>query len=555
MEILQRIFGKDFLRYVFAQDDVEIAEASLSRGQNTVVRKLMDLALDVQAQPPSARQLSLVNAILSYADDEQTTVANAWRRQCGGDLISPHTTKDPVLRSLLILVQDTYPAFMLPREKGDLATSEIAISRPVFRHPEWKVACRAVLDDKALGKFFPADCATGSRDDTEVLLEVNSVLTFSSGTSQKFQLTLMPNTFLASAYLRYLLPGGVRTLEKFASCMKKIIAEARHLAEKRSVNIPLIYGISNVEVPSGTCMEIPWGTLRSPESIDQAFVPEAVEVGAVFQTTGLMSVLEIGESREDDRQATSTPRNRHQKELDRWAQQTDRKCDLFRLAILLASPDENFIVANQASRTILDPLQRTPTMRWTAIGLGAHGMGTTSLARLEHESLSSIQHWAKMTDSHPHNLDIAMRRTLSSVAERIDPLDGFIDAVLAWENLFSARPETSLRVCGAIAWLLESESYERRTQLHNELSKLYASRSGLVHGSTAGIDNAATARDRAVRISIECMRRLYAYPELLNAKDSSVRGKMLLMGCNALQEMEHEGDPSQSPEPSPGSVN
>jgi hypothetical protein len=37
-----------------------------------------------------------------------------------------------------------------------------------------------------------------------------------------------------------------------------------------------------------------------------------------------------------------------------------------------------------------------------------------------------------------------------------------IDAVLAWENIFSGQPETYLRVCGAIALLLASGDYEQR---------------------------------------------------------------------------------------------
>ena len=155
------------------------------------------------------------------------------------------------------------------------------------------------------------------------------------------------------------------------------------------------------------------------------------------------------------------------------------------------------------------------------------------VTQLTEDSVSRIQHWAQKVNDHPENLDIAARRTLSSVAERLDPLDGFIDAVLAWENLFSGRPETNLRVCGAIAWFLEPQSYDRRVQLFDEIGKLYASRSSLVHGSTATIDNAAAARDRAVQIAVECMRRLYANPELLHAKDSSARGRMLLMGCTA----------------------
>ena len=531
MEILPAIFGKDFLQYVLAQDDLHLSGANLSRSQAAVLRTLMNLALQMQAQPSDARYIGLVNAILPYVDDKKTTLANTWRRQCGGALITPSEVNDTVLTSLLILARDAYPAFLLLRQE-DLVTSDMAISGPIFRHPAWKSFCRSVLADKDLKALFPGapDGESGTGED---LLEISSVLTFSSGRTGTLQLALLPDTLLSAAYLRYLLPGNTHTPEGFASSVKQVLDEARRLAARQSVDVPLIYGISNIALPSVTHLEVPLGTLRSIDRIDRRFIPEVVEVGAVFETTSVISILDIDTFRAEHPQHASTWPQKHQKEMDRWIQHADRKCDLMRLAILLASPHERFLVAHQASQTILDPLQRIPTMRWTATGLGGPGMALTPITELGEESLSRVQHWAQKVIDHPENLDIAMRRTLSSVAERIDPLDGFIDAVLAWENLFSGRPETNLRVCGAIAWFLQPQSYDRRTQLFNELSKLYASRSNLVHGSAATIDNAAAARDRAVQISIECMRRLHDTPDLLRAKDSSVRGRMLIMGSTA----------------------
>lgn len=528
MEILPTIFGEDFLRYVLAQDDLRLSGANLSPNQAAVVRTLMDLALQMQAQPPAARHLSLVNAILPYVDDKKMTLANTWRRQCGGELITSSGINDPVLASLLMLARDAYPAFILPRQ-GDLATSDMAISGPVFRHPARKSFCRALLADKNLKALFPAAPEEESEAD-EALLEISSILTFSSGRTGTLQLALLPDTLLSAAYLRYLLPGNRYTPEGFASSIEQVMEEARLLAARKSVAVPLIYGISNIELPPATYLKVPLGTLRSFDQTDRRFIPEVVDVGAVFRTTGAISILEIDTFHTDEPKRASTRLQKHRTEIDRWLQHADRKCDLMRFAILLASPSEGFLVAHQASQTILDPLQKIPTIRWTAIGLGAPGMVAKPMTGLGEESLSRVQHWAQKVNDHPENLDIAMRRTLSSVAERIDPLDGFIDAVLAWENLFSGRPETNLRVCGAIAWLLQPQSYDRRAELFNELSKLYASRSSLVHGSAATVDNAAAARDRAVQISIKCMRRLYDNPDILHAKDSSVRGRMLLMG-------------------------
>jgi hypothetical protein len=107
-----------------------------------------------------------------------------------------------------------------------------------------------------------------------------------------------------------------------------------------------------------------------------------------------------------------------------------------------------------ASRTVLDPFQHMPVTQWAN-----QLFAPSPIAGLSREALTRVQEWAEKTKDHPKRLGIAMRRMLSAVSDRTDLLDGFIDAVMAWENMFSGRPETNLRVCGAIAWLLEPDDY------------------------------------------------------------------------------------------------
>ena len=192
----------------------------------------------------------------------------------------------------------------------------------------------------------------------------------------------------------------------------------------------------------------------------------------------------------------------------------------------MASPDEGFFAVQSLSRTVLEPLQLTPGMQWRSSQVSP----PSPLAGLGAEALTRVQEWARRTKEHPKGLDIAMRRTLAAVTERADLQDGFIDAVLAWENMFSGRPETNLRVCGAIAWLLEPDDYNRRSKLFTELKSLYSARSNLVHGAIETIEDSAVCRDRSVRISIEAMKRLYADDRLLKAKRSDECGGMALMG-------------------------
>jgi hypothetical protein len=531
MDSLLIVFGETFLRYVLAQEDLQLDQSRLTSEQSATLRALTALALQVQTQPGYARQITAVNAILTYVHGEATTVANTWRLNCGGDIPSA-SSGDGVLTNLLVLATDIYPALLLAHRERELPVSHAAISGPVLRHPRSEDFCRDILSDPQLKKLFPI--AKDIDPDTltrEALLSISSVLTVSLGRSTSLQIALLADTLLASGQLRSLLSAEGLTQVGYVSCVEEVFQELRSLVSTRSANIPAIYGLANIEFPPDTAVNVPWGILRSPRKTDALVLPKAVQVGAVLETTAQVTILDVQMGTDQAvAQSPDSRLNKYRKDIERWSQHVDRPCELLRLSLLLASPPEGFLVAHQASRTILDPLQSRPLMRWAAIGSGTPGAAPTPIAAVSSEALSRVLHWAQKAASHPVKLDIAMRRTLSALADRTDALDGFIDSILAWENLFSGRPETTLRVCGAIAWFLEPNSFGRRTALYNEMTKLYANRSSLVHGSIATIDDPITARDRSVGITLACIRRLYDDNDLLFAKDSSARGLQILMG-------------------------
>jgi len=110
------------------------------------------------------------------------------------------------------------------------------------------------------------------------------------------------------------------------------------------------------------------------------------------------------------------------------------------------------------------------------------------------------------------------------------PEDGFVDAIISWESLFSASPETTLRVCGAMAKLLEPENEPRRLDCYRILNGLYRRRSSVVHGSFSYSSRITTEeRDRAVDLALDAFRSIYGREELLTIADSGERGRLLLL--------------------------
>ncbi len=102
-----------------------------------------------------------------------------------------------------------------------------------------------------------------------------------------------------------------------------------------------------------------------------------------------------------------------------------------------------------------------------------------------------------------------------------------MDAVIAWENLFGATPETSFRLAAAIAKLLSHDPEERRDLLRR-LRELYRRRSEVAHG--ANVETVAQDADDTLDIAVRCLRCLYKdRTDLLAMEKSDQRANQLLL--------------------------
>src|SRR5258708_331978 len=114
MDPLEMVFGQAFLTYVLAKDVLPPGQRGLSIGQKDVQRALTRLALQVQGEQPLVQRINLMNAILGYVEDKQTTLANSWRFECIGDTPPNKASDDLALSCVLELAYDMYPGFLLP---------------------------------------------------------------------------------------------------------------------------------------------------------------------------------------------------------------------------------------------------------------------------------------------------------------------------------------------------------------------------------------------------------------------------------------------------------
>jgi hypothetical protein len=125
------------------------------------------------------------------------------------------------------------------------------------------------------------------------------------------------------------------------------------------------------------------------------------------------------------------------------------------------------------------------------------------------DRIEQVEEWARVVDrSHSPAVDIAARRLISAVANRVDRSDSLIDAVMVWENLVGTRSESTFRVTAALAKLLESNPIKRR-DLRKDLAKIYEVRSRVVHGSAVEPADVDRACSDAIDVAVRALRVAY----------------------------------------------
>ncbi|QUQ66067.1 HEPN domain-containing protein [Kutzneria sp. CA-103260] len=532
MEQLRKAFGEKFLCYVLACDPPALALDSWSEAQRTVVESLTSM-LDFASRKNSAEQhFWLVRLVLAWEPNGGMSLANAWRSMCGGDSAVSSAEGDECLNALSRMARDVYPGFLIPHQDQVYGMSTPAVTSVLLNHRDCGKFNSLALTDKRLKKLFPGvEGRSDSGDNKDNLREVQSVIQYSLGKVGGLQLALLANFVLRSAFDRTIF-FDIFGLQCYLRTVVDVLEDVRKLADGKEVKVPALLGLTNIQLSVDGVLNLPWGKLCRPSQVDARFLSTDEDQPTVVLVTKVpMKIVGVRKWKPGGEEGIVEELEQSRPHFNLWNREVQRTIDLTRYALLLASHDGSYAAASHFSTCVLDPLSAGLQKTW-----GFKAFNLLSEITLSVAMESRVVEWAEKISHQPHALDVAMRRTLSAMTERPDPLDGFIDAVLAWENMFSGSPETTLRVCGSIAALLEPGNPERRDSLFRELKKLYTLRSGIVHGSREEppVEESEKFRSRAALIAVEAMRRMYEFPTLLE-KTSSDRSVDILLGTLPLR--------------------
>jgi hypothetical protein len=299
------------------------------------------------------------------------------------------------------------------------------------------------------------------------------------------------------------------------------LAQVRSLARGETVHVRARRALSGIVVEPDITVPLPWGTLRAPTAAEQSLleelsVPLGQDQAAVLETTFPLRMF----VRRGDEDAPDAE----------WLRSVRVAHDEFGLNAELA-----------AFTAVLASDAFAPAQGWTLIdvpiGLYPHASWPLSdrpraVERISDSRALVIEEWGRRVGRSYHaSVRVAIRRTLSALAARDDPVDSLIDAVIALENLFAGTEsgELRFRISLACASLLEPRDASARDELRREIGRLYDRRSRIVHGNEPdSLESVADDRERAVTLAKIALRTLFEeHPELLARRD---RGTMLAVG-------------------------
>ena len=525
---LQITYGEEFLRYILAIPEDKNYPEDVSPAAEQVVNFLSALAsqlpLDEDGGTLSA-SMTLSSQLSQYVPEQQTVLAHQLRAMSGGDLAAAPESTDPVLDLLNRVAHDLWPIYLLPPPSHGPKLFWLSSRGNLFQYPFLNELINAVLNDDSLSKLFPGAESIGADNQLSAAFSIQSHWIMNAGGAGSQQLFTVLSNLLLDAVVRTLLRNGRLDHDEMMTSVAESLNVLRQLADGKIVDVPTIIGFSGVQLEEGAEIKLPTGVIRQIRSIERDLIlNQADTVSVVVGTTFPLQILEVSEFDPTD----DNWHKKYQKYASRMeeVQRTfQHGIDQIRLSILLSSKGDEYLGSNEVGRFAADPTRPGGFSTW------AMDARIPASYVLSGDQKQDVVNWHRLiTVKHPESLDIAMKRLLSSASTRFDFNDAFIDALIVWENAFGTKQETTFRVTGALAKLIEPEDFSKRAALQKELSALYGVRSALIHGAKEpNAEKSWAYRQRSIGIAIDCLRKLYKdRPDLL-AINSEERSKTLLL--------------------------
>ena len=331
-------------------------------------------------------------------------------------------------------------------------------------------------------------------------------------------LPAMIRSLLMSAGQRMYYQRQEETEAAFVRTVLENYEELLRAARGEQVRVYYVVGYTGIKLDDGAQVQTPWGTLRG--------APPKLAIGGLSPTTAMLTaprLMSIGISREP---SPSIP------EPDAlWVTQVEQTRQVLPLAFAFSTLDSDRCIPVVTFETLILPL--TSSFSYSMPGLPGMLPPQRQVAPSQQE-LVQAEDWSRRLErDHSDSLQVAERRLVSAVPQRVDKADALIDAVIGWESMVGTRTESVFRITAALARLLAPRP-EERPELRRQFQKIYDTRSRVVHGDLVDAAEIASAAEKAIDTGLRTLRALYARGgDWLTAKSGERADRLILedLGC------------------------
>jgi Apea-like HEPN len=538
---IARVISPELLAFTLNAPSMEIHDHIPNDAQRETISELLSILRGLPGYPYELKRGAISNALLRYDPLLGTSKATALHVECGGE--KPAIADDGTLTAALqIIAMDLIGT----RLRGD--QSQQSLMNVLQFHPLYPALIERVMaeGEPIRGLFEKAgdrdDGLSAEREMRRYYLP-NVIAHWSDGSGGSIDIRHVPEHILASFPIKTDTTSGV--LQAACDAVHNSVVMARALASGEAVQTTASVGLGNVTLAEEvSAIELPGMRARRPSPFEKQDVPFATQPTIVLDVDTELRLLDVVSQafipNEDQMEALrnfTAERERlreHAPEISRTSASIAERITQVRFAMALASHQ----------RRLIGPIWLYTVFRNPLTGRGGnslHGFNDPSSTFpsqvIDPIVAQSIARYCIATGSLDQSLRVGRRRILQAISERNDPIDSFIDFVIAWESLVGSSENTSYVVAAAMSLLLAPGNVQKRKSLYSQIRKLYNNRSGLVHG-TIGHDvenksfklaDVRTYADASGRLAIDAFKRVLRRPELVGLS-AQERSRMILLG-------------------------
>jgi hypothetical protein len=524
---LTRVLGSSFVNWVLADP-----ATALTEGQLQVASQLAAVLRANISRQPELPVEHIIPLLASYNQASGTTLINYAYQLSGGVIPSAaEVPDDPLLSAFLAFGVECYGEMLLPAGP--------------FRGigPDFHNYARTQVG-KALVEAIIAEGIFPSMPDTDYAT-VDSV-------AADYLRSTMPGHFahglISSSWKSATFQYGTPSLPQLLEHIPDVLAQLRTYLAGQPTAVPAIASFTGARLPEGTEVSGSWGRLRPARAEDHPPAVKHLADKRTTTTTEAGQIVEISDAGDIIFESTVHVQFQLSAEGSSWTGRTiesfDDVIDRVRLAFALAVTRQTRPVMfcmwmNALFPTgCLDPRPLTDTRY----------MAPRVPTLLTEEEAETWKRWIDvLMTADVSRLKVAITRTLRAVTERLDPQDRLIDAVIAWESLFGASNESTLRVSASLARMLHPGG-DPRVAAQESYRKIYQARSDIVHANETKTTSGQIEEygRSAVDASLQVLPLLLTTHSHLLSVKSSTRSILVLLGSEAADPSDSAGSQSSA---------